>query len=387
MLASAALTVTVAWLTGCGSSGSTTPSTNRGSYVVFAWNDLGMHCMNQDFQSLMILPPYNTMHAQVVRRGGEPRITDSGLTVNYSVPGNTVSATKTNFWTYAAALLGTAPAPNIGLTGHGLSGTMSATGNNDWSVTGVPLTPMTDANQLNAYQLASVTVNSGATQVASTQAVMPVSWEISCNLCHNTPGISADVDILRKHDSAHGTNLESQQPVNCARCHAEPNLGSTGTSGVPSLSSAMHLSHSDRMAASGLANECYACHPGVTTQCQRDVHRAKGMTCRDCHESMTAVGNPARRPWVDEPRCGSCHTRSGFQFEQTGTLYRDSKGHHGIHCAACHGSPHAVGPATNAADNVQAIALQGHSGTIDTCTVCHTSRPDEGFDHRFGGSD
>ena len=29
-----------------------------------------------------------------------------------------------------------------------------------------------------------------------------------------------------------------------------------------------------RMAALGLANECYACHPGVRTSCQRDVHAA-----------------------------------------------------------------------------------------------------------------
>ena len=33
------------------------PSTD--SYVVIAWNDLGMHCANKDFSNMCILPPYN----------------------------------------------------------------------------------------------------------------------------------------------------------------------------------------------------------------------------------------------------------------------------------------------------------------------------------------
>ena len=37
-------------------------------YVVLAWNDLGMHCYNRDFRDLAVLPPYNTLWAQVLRR-------------------------------------------------------------------------------------------------------------------------------------------------------------------------------------------------------------------------------------------------------------------------------------------------------------------------------
>ena len=36
-----------------------------------------------------------------------------------------------------------------------------------------------------------------------------------------------------------------------------------------------------------------------------------------------------------------------------------------------------------AADNVQAINVQGHAGTIDKCTVCHSRQPDDAFDHRY----
>ena len=75
--------------------------------VVFGYNDLGMHCMNDDFSELLILPPYNTLHAQVVDRSeGDPHILKENLTVKYSIPGNTHSADKTNFWKHAEALFG-----------------------------------------------------------------------------------------------------------------------------------------------------------------------------------------------------------------------------------------------------------------------------------------
>ena len=35
-----------------------------------AWNNLGMHCMDADFSVFSILPPYNTIHAQVVDPSG-----------------------------------------------------------------------------------------------------------------------------------------------------------------------------------------------------------------------------------------------------------------------------------------------------------------------------
>jgi hypothetical protein len=360
-----------------------------GTMVVLAWNDLGMHCMNQDFSELMILPPYNTFHAQVISKAGDsPQIITSGVTVRYTIPENTHSADKCNFWDYAAALLGSSPAPNIGLTGHGLAGTMDplqlTAGRNDWSVTGIPITPINDAGLEDPYNLATVTVQSGTSTTARTQAVVPVSWEISCDLCHFAAGGSPASDILQKHDILHGTDLSHAKPVLCGSCHAQPPLGLTGTPGVPSLSSAMHTSHSSRMAAAGLPLECYACHPGQRTQCLRDVMYSAGKNCHDCHGTMIDVGNPLRAPWADEPRCGDCHNVAGHEYEQPGVLYRDSIGHNGVHCAACHGSPHAITPTVVADDNVQAIALQGHAGTIDTCTVCHSTPPDDPFNHTAG---
>lgn len=177
-------------------------------------------------------------------------------------------------------------------------------------------------------------------------------------------------------------------PVLCASCHADPALGTQGVPGVKSLSHAMHGSHADRMqrvVSLGLGNVCYACHPGFQTNCQRDVHFSNGIFCAACHGDMAAVANPARTPWVNEPTCRSCHQarQPEFDFEEPGRLFKDSRGHGNVHCAACHGSPHAVGPAVTPPDNQQAIELQGYAGPISSCTVCHTTPPSEHFEHHF----
>ncbi|MCA9129472.1 MAG: hypothetical protein KDB22_20440 [Planctomycetales bacterium] len=369
----------------------------NGSYVVLGYNDLGMHCMNQDFSRLCILPPFNNLHAQVIRRGKEPDIVTNGVDVTYAIPSNTHSADKTNFWLYAQQLFGVALQPNVGLTGNGLSGVMQPTGNNDWSATGIPVTPIDDRGSLNPYPLSEIKVQSRGTTLATTHAVVPVSWEISCNLCHpnvpaGTPVTAAEVefDILRDHDRMHNTTLElsaaNGQSVLCASCHADPALGTPGVQGVSSLSHAMHGAHADRVAplrAMG-KNSCYACHPGFQTNCQRDIHFTKGIFCSDCHGNERAVANPARTPWVSQPTCGSCHSqrRPEFEFEERGKLFKDSRGHGNVHCSACHSSPHAIGPAVTDADNVQAIEHQGFAGTISQCTVCHTSTPHDPFKHK-----
>ena len=38
-------------------------------YVTLAVNDLGMHCADLDYQIFSILPPYNVLHSQVIRKG------------------------------------------------------------------------------------------------------------------------------------------------------------------------------------------------------------------------------------------------------------------------------------------------------------------------------
>ncbi|MCC6361579.1 MAG: hypothetical protein IT450_22825 [Phycisphaerales bacterium] len=355
-------------------------------YVVIGYNDLGMHCMNGDFSELVILPPYNTLRAQFIRRGTSPDVeTSTGdFEMRYWFPGNTHSADKTNYWAYQPPEFGPPRPPNVGLTGNRLAGTMTPTPERDWIVTGIPIVPTDDSGRENPYPLVTIEVRRRDTNtvVARTQAVVPVSTEISCNLCHQTPGVSTEKNILLAHDRLHGTDLANQTPVLCAGCHGSAALGLPSQPGLDQVSTAMHGSHSGRMDQIDLVEKCYACHPGVRTNCQRDVHAARGIACTECHGGMDAVGSPARRPWIDEPRCGDCHSRPGFQFEEPGKLYRDSVGHGGVHCSACHGSPHAMGPAITETDNVQANLLQGHAGVINDCTVCHgASGPPGEFFH------
>jgi hypothetical protein len=305
--------------------------------VVVGVNDLGMHCSQEDFSELCILPPYNTLRAQVILRGVEPEIMDGDVTVKYTVPEHSRSSDKTNFWTYAPQLFGVNLAPDVGLTGHGMSGTMEAVpGEKIFEVTGIPILSTDDAGRLDPYPVGIITV-SGALGTATTRAVVPVSSEMSCSLCHGNPGMSVAHDILADHDALHGTNLINQKPVLCASCHADAALGAPGVPGVSALSHAMHGAHADRVQASGLENACYACHPGIRTQCQRDVHAAAGVACIDCHG--------------------------------------------GVRCVTCHGSPHTMRPAVTPIDNAQTIALQGFAGPISVCTTCHTQQPNEAFFH------
>lgn len=409
LLTTISLTILALGIVNCGGSASDpTEQLELGlansDLVVMGFNDLGMHCMNQDFSELCILPPFNTLRAQVIKRGDDPQIVSSGALVSFSIPGNTISSTKTNFWDYTQGLFGVVLPKDKGLTGTGLSGSLTPTGTGYYEAAGIPLTPIQDNGTENAYALANVTATyQGATRV--TQSVVPVSWEISCNLCHKPRPMTesgggvdsssgeqsrgvrkmrtvAD-DILQKHDKLHGTNLINQKPVLCAKCHADPALGTTGVAGVKTMSAAIHGSHASRMAQANLPNPCYACHPGVKTNCQRDVHYSKGIYCTNCHGGMTAMGSTSRTPWKDQPKCSNCHNVPGHNYEEAGKLFKDSRGHKGVMCVTCHNSPHAITPATTAPDNVQTLIYQNHTGKIDTCSVCHKNPPEEPFFHKI----
>ena len=170
-----------------------------------------------------------------------------------------------------------------------------------------------------------------------------------------------------------------------------------------------------------MEQNCFNCHPGKITQCFRGAMFTAGQKCDDCHGDMLAMGGEfplattghAREPWADEPKCSSCHTGHGDDpvaaraydpldpaatpieladsrfAENPDTLFRNSLDNHaGIACEGCHGSPHAIWPNRdpNANDNVTAIQLQGHAGTIRECTVCHESNsfPDGTLDGPHG---
>ena len=379
----------------------------EGDYIVLAWNDLGMHCYNRSFEDLAVLPPWNTLWAQVIRIGDPPQVVTEDLTVEFLFVDNATSIMpKSDFWAtspYTPAqnalllfgpLMGFSdPLPDdIGLTGTGLSGEMEA--HSDYFIAeGIPITEFSDSDLVNPepYQLATVIVRNSGTgeELARTQPVAPVSTEMHCDNCHydngkGNPGIRTGVveqNILEKHDRENGNeydpDLMASRPVLCANCHSSNALGAPGVAGVPNLSNAMHEKHIGEVPDS--LEGCYNCHPGPETQCLRDVMATDyGMGCVDCHGGMEAVASENRVPWVDEPNCADagCHDAANYGHQD---LYRKSKEHGGVYCAGCHDSPHAIAPSREDADDIKFIGWQGYPGTLDSCMACHAALPaDEG---------
>jgi hypothetical protein len=352
-----------------------------------------MHCYNRDFQYLAVLPPYNTLWAQVIRVGDPPQIvTDANeIRLTYHFADNTYSAGKTNFWDYAEQLFGAPLAPNVGLTGKGLSGTMDLHAGGSYFVAeGIPLTEFRDSDLDTPYpyQLATVTVwdvQSGA-KLAEAEVVAPVSTEMHCDNCHSD-GMqehiatgSVELNILTLHDmenqdeypAGHEGALVDRTPVLCAECHASNALGAPGAGQVPNLSKAIHEAHEERISQD--LDGCYQCHPGPQTRCLRDVMSQRGMECVDCHGTMSNIAqNP--NPWLNEPRCDNPGCHDSGAYDQDHALYRMSTGHGALYCAGCHDSPHAIAPSRESNDWIKFIALQGNRGTLDTCSVCHATVP------------
>ncbi len=355
-------------------------------YIVIAYNDLGMHCMNGDHSLLSILPPYNTLVAQVIRRGREPKVITKGIVVEYRMLQNDMCV-GTNFWDYAGELFGLDVPFCQGLTGNGVSGEMELRGERFFAE-GLPVTPFDNSGTFNPYPMAEVTVKDASTGaiISSTQTVVPISYEMNCHKCHGGSGGSITMEnILKKHDEEEGTDLLSNTPVLCQECHSDPALDSAGKEGVPNFSLAMHGRH----AKLSTQPSCYDCHPGPETKCLRTA--IEGMDrCEGCHgglEQMAQGLRAGRTPWLEEPKCSNCH--SGKDMDTGSNLYRNARGHGGIYCETCHYEPHAWWPSLLDKDNEQAIRLQGHAGPLgeNGCIACHTEVPDDDEGpHGMGGS-
>lgn len=364
-----------------------THSAVNGDHVVLSWNDLGMHCMNRDHAAMSILPPYNPLSAQIVRRGDAatpPQLVTAGATVEYSIPGNTYSVGKTDFWDHDVALFGVDLPDNVGLTGNGLSGACEACAAH-FTAEGIPLTPFADAAPTveAPYQLGLVIArDGGGLELARSRPVLPVSTEVNCvtSGCH-----SSEQDIIYGHELAGGYD-PADQPILCAGCHASPALGTTGIPEAGYFSFRIHDQHKFLDETMPGQDGCNMCHPGPQTQCLRGTMATDyAMICQDCHGDLNQVSgsieHQGRVPWLNEPACRDCHaTQYG---EPAGRLYRLSTGHGGLMCAACHGSPHAIWPSREANDNLMAEDLQNAAGTLRDCTVCHGIVPDGPGPHGY----
>lgn len=91
------------------------PQVLNSNYSVFAVNDLGMHCVDLDGRVANILPPFQVLLGQVIRKGAQPVLNPTGIGLSYSAASNPVDPVlvsgmapqgiapngtlyKTNFW-------------------------------------------------------------------------------------------------------------------------------------------------------------------------------------------------------------------------------------------------------------------------------------------------
>jgi hypothetical protein len=349
------------------------PADSSGPARIIAWNDLGMHCIDPDFSVFSILPPFNTINAQVMV-GGQLVTQAGAYTITYEAvadPDGSINSTsigKTNFWDHVQALYGANPAPDTGLAGNSMPGLANVPQPThfdptwDWfQAEGIPLTPYDDSLAKNPYPLMRIVVrNSSGNEIASTVTVAPNSAEMECSRCHSSGGspearpeggwvwnptavIDDHLNILKLHDRHLGEatydaalvttgygaaglyqGALAGQPVLCAACHGTNALPGTGLAGFSPATEAMHGLHAGVRDETGTVLDdrvtretCYSCHPGTQTQCLRGaMGHAIGadgdfaMHCQSCHGGLSDVGETGRVGWFDQPTCDNCHSGS-----------------------------------------------------------------------------
>jgi len=325
------------------------------NYQVLGWNNLGMHCMDSDYSVFTILPPYNTIEAQLIV-SGQLVTNGNGYSITYEAVAdpdgsiNKTSAGKGNWLEYAPLLYG-AVAADQGLpvsgpdsfwmpgTNNTPQGMMFESSFNWFSAYGVPITPCDDAGNKNPYPMMRLIArNSGGTPLATNDIVLPVSDEMDCRACHASGTQAAAMpaagwvwsenqerdyrlNILRKHDesrfqqigAAYETMLTTNgfnaqglyrsvvadgQPVLCAKCHLSEALPNTGIADVLSLTAAVHSFHA------------HVTDPELFVTLDNAVNRA---ACYRCHPGSTtkclrgAMGGAIAADGSLEMQCQSCH--------------------------------------------------------------------------------
>jgi hypothetical protein len=365
-------------------------TTNAATSTILGWNNLGMHCMDSDYSVFTVLPPYNTIEAQLIVAG--KLITNgAGYTVTYQAVAdpsgsiNTTAIGKGNFYAYTPWLYGPL-APDKGLLGWSMPGLANIpqtnvfetlnepvhgvfTPVNWWRAEGIPITPYDDAMRKNPYPLMRMIAWNSANQpIATNDVVLPVSDEMDCRVCHASgtqaaakpeagwvwdglPERDYRLNILRLHDerqftehgavyaaalAAHDYNpaglyrrvTADGKPVLCALCHSSEALQTTNFPGVQALTTSVHSRHANVM------------DPELKITLNDSANRA---ACYRCHPGSTtrclrgAMGSAIAADGSMQMQCQSCHGNMSDvgSSSRVGWIMEPN-------CQACH-----VGTATN----------------------------------------
>jgi len=378
------------------------PATSE--YVLTAWCQRGMGFFAQN-EKWVLLPPKNTIRAQLVRRDPSPERILEGVTITYMIEAAQDSDT--------------------------LEGTLAF--NEEFERFEAPVSiPPYARGEFNPLPIVTLTATDDDGHVLATaRLAAPTSDQMGCRNCHDGEwkrdgsGISSVTaeNILATHDRMNSTRLSrSEGIVECITCHDDPLQRAEGNNNKPNLSAAIHGVHAIFLAGREAGESCLKCHPPTTLRGQHDM---LGFVCTDCHGQMEdhAIAllkaeheqgvpgagrlmaritprsvpnkdaiNP-RQPWLNEPDCLTCHV--GFTSPEVDSAFntwtegpsalfaarRDDMDAMG--CGACHGSPHAIYPATTR-DNVLPLQYMDEAqpmGANGNCTVCHIETMDTPVHH------
>ena len=335
--------------------------------VILGWNNLGMHCMDSSYSEFSILPPYNTIEAQLVV-GGKLVTAGSGYTLTYEAVAdpdgsiNTTSVGKGNWFDFSAIIFGKPiTSADEGLNAWNMPGplnspqtllfenaTVPAPGAsalvNWFRAEGIPLTPYDDAGNKNPYPLMRLVARDATSAViAQSDIVLPVSDEMDCRSCHgaNTlaaaapangwitdpvPGREYRLNILQLHDerqfgsysSLYNEALKAKgldpaglyptvtagKPILCASCHSSEALGTASFSSANGKGTVPPLTSSMHTRHAGVLD------PTLNMTLNDSNNRS---ACYRCHPGSTtrclrgAMGSAVAADGSMEMQCQSCH--------------------------------------------------------------------------------
>ncbi|HEX9019891.1 MAG TPA: hypothetical protein VF903_01380 [Nitrospirota bacterium] len=400
-----------------GTSSSTTSATASNNVAVLASNDLGMHCVCPSFDYFTVLPPFNTLRAQVFVKGtGDPQISTS-YRVTYSVLENTDAILKAD--PYYQNWLKNAPKlfPGFnpiradgriqGLTGATLSGDMTPNTSGFYEAKGVPIYPVVTNTskdimidplggpKRDPYLTWVVKVlDSNGKVVASTQNTAPSAFGGCCS-CHLKLAQSYGYANPTSYDSfkvmgmLHGRNSSGIDlsyldtdgdgvpgPIRCSYCHVDPAMGESKAPGMPAgykilpganftysqvktskytFSDVLHRFH----AQDSLVLSSY--DPNIAKNCY-DCHPGNGVNCyRDTHTTKTINGHAI---W-----CTDCHGDlnqriSSGQLQNPWNIATLPK------CSTCHGN---YGESSTYTFTNVFGAFLGSQTKMGLCSSCHGS--------------
>jgi hypothetical protein len=405
------------------------------SYKVVAWNDLGMHCACPTFAGFLLLPPFNTVRAQVLKIGtNDPVLITSSnigtMSVSYSMVENTDSNLQLDSYfsqwiTYAPKMFpGFAPVVNgkvQGLAGNGLAGNMTYDANLlDWTAVGIPAYPLTTGDVTkdvmtdplgNANRDPFLTTNvylkdSTGKVLAQTSTVVPVAFGGCCS-CHlplaaangypSTPAgsfaylgkmhgqNSSKIDFNYLDPTGDGTS----GPIRCSWCHWDPAMGESAAPGLANvwpnfvvMAGASFTRADVKVSSRSFSDVLHTFHdqsalvksqyaPDIATKCYA-CHPGNNVNCyRGAHKGKTTI-------W-----CSDCHGNldqriaagSMTQPWKASTMPSCTSPAAGVTSAfVCHATSVVGGTTYPATPTLfgKFINSRGHKGSIK-CQTCHGS--------------